>query len=79
MNKEVKVKVTTPFGLESIGRIKLQYETFGPLCCSVPPIAMVDDLLCISKCGINAFINSRTAVTNRQLDQVPMSNRDRDF
>ena len=36
MNKEVKVK--TPFRLtksESIERIIMQGETFGPLCCSV--------------------------------------------
>ena len=99
MNKEVKVKVKTPFGLtksESIERIIMQGETFGPLCCSVqvdsfgkeclvknkllyqykgsvgvPPLAMVDDLVCISKCGIksvlmNAFINAKTNLKKLQ-------------
>ena len=76
MNEEVKVAVKTPFGLtkrSSIGKVVMQGETFGPLCCSVqvdtfgkeccekdkllyyykgevgvPPLAMVDDLVCIS-------------------------------
>ena len=99
MNKEVKVKVKTPFGFtksESVERIIMQGETFGPLCCSVqvdsfgkeciekekllytykgevgvPPLAMVDDLVCISECGINsvlmnAFINAKTNMKKLQ-------------
>ena len=99
MNKEVKVKVKTPFGFtksESLERIIMQGETFGPLCCSVqvdsfgkecilkekllytykgevgvPPLAMVDDLVCISECGVNsvlmnAFINAKTNIKKLQ-------------
>ena len=93
------MKVKTPFGLtksETIERIIMQGETFGPLCCSVqvdsfgkeclvknkllyqykgavgvPPLAMVDDMVCISKCGIqsvsmNAFINAKTNLKKLQ-------------
>ena len=99
MNKEVQVKVKTPIGLtksETLQRIIMQRETFGPLCCSVqvdsfgkeclekdkllysykgsvgvPPLAMVDDLVCISECGIksvlmNAFINAKTNMKKLQ-------------
>ena len=99
MNEEVKVAVKTPFGLtkrSSIGKVLVQGETFGPLCCSVqvdtfgkeccekdkllyyykgevgvPPLAMVDDLVCISTCGVNsvkmnAFIQTKTNIKKLQ-------------
>ena len=53
------------FGKECIQQKKLLYQYKGEV--GVPPLAMVDDLVCISVCGLksvkmNAFINSRTNI-----------------
>ena len=39
------------FGKECLDQNKLLYEYKGEV--GVPPLAMVDDLVCISVCGIN--------------------------
>ena len=56
------VQVDT-FGKECTEKNQLLYQYKGEV--GVPPLAMVDDLVCISKCGINsvlmnAFINAKT-------------------
>ena len=99
INEKVQVKVKTPFGFtesETVSKVVMQGETFGPLCCSVqvdsfgkeclqkgnllyqykgevglPPLAMVDDLVCISECGINSvlmnsYINTKTNIKKLQ-------------
>ena len=97
-NKRNKVAVMTPNGLterETIEKIVMQGEVFGPLECSisvdtfgkeclanneylydykgveVPPLAMVDDLACVSTCGLetvkmNAYINAKTNLKKLQ-------------
>ena len=97
-NKRNKVSVMTPNGLterETIEKIVMQGEVFGPLECSisvdtfgkeclanneylydykgveVPPLAMVDDLACVSTCGLetvkmNAYINAKTNLKKLQ-------------
>ena len=62
----------------------VQIDTFGKECCTekkylfyyrnsipVPPLSMVDDLLCISTCGVNSvlmnsFINSKSSIKKLQ-------------
>ena len=62
----------------------VQVDTFGKECCEkkkllyyykgevgVPPLAMVDDLVCVSTCGVNsvkmnAFINTKTNIKKLQ-------------
>ena len=56
------VQVDT-FGKECLREGKLLYSYKGEV--GIPPLAMVDDLVCISQCGINsvkinAFLNVKT-------------------
>ena len=62
------VQVDT-FGRECLQEKKLLYFYKGEV--EVPPLAMVDDLVCISTCGLdsvkmNAFINSKTNLIKLQ-------------
>ena len=98
-NRNINVAVNTPNGLtsrDSVERIVLQGDVFGPLECSVlvdtigkecideekhlfmykdvvgiPPLAMIDDLITLSECGIesiktNAFLNAKSSVKKLQ-------------
>ena len=75
-----KVKISDLAPLEC----SVQIDTFGKECISenkylyyyrnivpVPPLSMIDDLLCISNCGINSilmnsFINTKSSVKKLQ-------------
>ena len=62
------VQVDT-FGKECLDEKKLLYTYKGEV--GVPPLAMVDDLVCISECGLNsvkmtAFINAKTNLKKLQ-------------
>ena len=62
------VQVDT-FGKECLREGKLLYSYKGEV--GIPPLAMVDDLVCISQCGINsvkmnAFLNAKTNLKKLQ-------------
>ena len=57
------------FGKECMEKEQLLYQYKGEV--GVPPLAMVDDLVCVSKCGldsvlINAYINAQTNMKKLQ-------------
>ena len=57
------------FGKECLEETKLLYKYKDDL--GVPPLGMVDDVLAISKCGVdsvimNAFLNQKTSIKKLQ-------------
>ena len=60
------------FGKECLQNGKNLYYYKGKV--GIPPLAMIDDLLCVSKCGIksvlmNAFINAKTNMKKLQFGE----------
>ena len=65
---QCSVQVDT-FGKECLSEGKHLYQYRG--CVGIPPLAMIDDLLSISECGVesvksNAFLNSKTNIKKLQ-------------
>ena len=65
---ECSVQIDT-FGKECINEEKLLYQYKDTV--GIPPLGMVDDLLCVSSCGLptvlmNSFLNAKTAIKKLQ-------------